>query len=220
MVWIGAGLAILLAATMAAFTATVLRRLPLPEGEPEARPYAELISPKLLATVLCCCLAALGLSFWLAAPATWPVWGALGTLGVLLAVIDAHTGFLPLRLTWALAALVLAAAAVTAWLKADAVVVVVAVLCGLGAWILFLLFWRIGGGIGFGDVRLVAIIAGAAGANSLNLAVWSLLLGGVAGVVWGVVARLARGSDGAFPYGPSLLIGPYAALAVQLLLTS
>ncbi len=218
MVWLGAVLAVSLALGMAAVTAAILRRLPLPEGEPDARPYAALISRRLLLIVLVCCLAALGLSFQLADPATWPVWGALGTLGVLLAVIDAHTGFLPRRLTWVLGVLALLAVAATAWLRADPVVAVVALLCGLGAWIIFLLCWRIGGGIGFGDVRLAASIAGATGANSLDLAVWSLLLGGATGVVWGLVTRIRRGPDTAFPYGPSLLIGPYAALVARMLL--
>lgn len=220
MVWIGAALAAVLALAMTAFTATILRRLPPPKGEPGARPYSELISRRLLLTVLAGCLAALGLAFQLAPVPTWPVWGALGTLGVLLAVVDSHTGFLPLRLTWALAVLVALGAAVTAWWASDAVVVMVAALCALGAWMLFLLFWRIGGGIGFGDVRLAPIIAGAAGTVSLDLATWSLLLGGVVGVIWGLVLRIRRGEDGPFPYGPSLLAGPFAALVLRLFLGS
>lgn len=44
---------------------------------------------------------------------------------------------------------------------------------------------------------------------------WSLLLGGVAGVGWGLIVRLRRGADGPFPYGPSLVMGPFLALIVQ-----
>lgn len=218
MVWLGAGLAVLLAVTTAAFTAAILRSLPTPQGEPDALPYSALISPGLLVTVLVCCLAALALPVFFASPATWPVWAVLGTVGVLLAVIDAHTGFLPLRLTWAFGVLAALAVGATAWLRNDPVVLLVALLCGAGAWILFLLFWRIGGGLGFGDVRLVAIIAGAAGADSVELATWSLVMGGLAGVVWGTVTRIRRGADEPFPYGPSLVIGPFAALAVRVLL--
>ena len=59
------------------------------------------------------------------------------------------------------------------------------------------------------------MLGAAAGATSVELAVWSLLLGGVAGVGWGLIVRLRRGADGPFPYGPSLVMGPFLALIVQ-----
>lgn len=220
MPWIGVALALVGALTTAACTAAILRRLPLPADEPEARPYAELVSPRLFGIVLCCCLAALLTAFLLTGWQTWPAWGALGTLGVLLAVVDAHTGLLPLRLTWGFGGLVATSVAAVAVLTSDPTVVWVAVLCGAGVGLLFWLLWRIGGGLGFGDVRLAALIAVATGASSLQLAVWSVLLGGLAGVVWGLVVRLRRHGDGAFPYGPSLVLGPYLALLTQWGLTA
>ena len=66
------------ALAMAACTAAILRRLPLPVDEPEARPYAELISPRLFVTVLISSLAALLTSVLLAEPARWPVWVVVG----------------------------------------------------------------------------------------------------------------------------------------------
>lgn len=215
MPWIGVALAVLGALATAACTAAILRRLPLPPDEPLARPYAELVSRRLLGTVLGCCLAALLGSVLLTPWPAWPVWFALGTLGVLLAVVDAHTGLLPLRLTWAFAALVAAGVAGVAVLRSDPTVIWVAGLCGAAVGVLFWLLWRIGGGLGFGDVRLATLIAVAAGADSLQLAVWSLLLGGLAGVFWGLALRIRRREDGAFPYGPSLVLGPYLALLAQ-----
>jgi len=217
MAWIAVVVAVVLSLGIAACTATILRRLPLPPDEPDARPYADLISPRLVGTVLAASLAALLLSLLLTPWQTWPVWAVLGTVGVLLAIIDARTGLLPLRLTWAFGGLALVAAAVSAWLRGNPAVVLVAVLCGAGAGLLFWLLWRIGGGLGFGDVRLAAALGVATGAIGLEQAVWSFLLGGLAGVVWGLVARARRG-PGAFPYGPSLLLGPYLALVCQLLL--
>lgn len=214
MAWIGVGIALVAALAVAACAAAILRHLPLPVDEPEARPYAELISPRLFVTVLVSSFVALLLSLLLSEPTHWPVWVVLGTVGVLLAVVDAHTGFLPRRLTWWFGGLVLAACIAVAALAANPRVVLIAVLCGAGAGLLFGLLWRIGGGLGFGDVRLVTVLGTAAGATSVELAVWSLLLGGVAGVVWGTVTRLRRGSDGPFPYGPSLVMGPYLALLV------
>ncbi|MGC3953992.1 MAG: prepilin peptidase [Propionicimonas sp.] len=215
MAWIGIGVALLAALAIAACTAAILRRLPLPVDEPDARPYAELISPRLFLTVLISSLAALLLSLQLSAPAHWPVWVVVGTVGVLLAVVDAHTGFLPRLLTWWFGGLVLVATVVTAILAGNPLIALIALLCGAGAGLMFRLLWQIGGGMGFGDVRLAAVVGLAAGATSVDLAVWSLLLGGVAGVVWGVVTRLRRGADGPFPYGPALIMGPYLALVVS-----
>ncbi|MCW5952218.1 MAG: hypothetical protein KIT69_08175 [Propionibacteriaceae bacterium] len=219
MAWIGVGIALVAALAIAACTAAILRRLPMPVDEPDARPYAELISPRLFVTMLVSSFAALLLSLLLSDPTRWPVWVVMGTLGVLLAVVDAHTGFLPRLLTWWFGGLVLAATIAVAVLAGNPLVVLIAVLCGAGSGLLFRLLWQIGGGLGFGDVRLVTVLGTAAGATSVELAVWSLLLGGVAGVVWGVAARLRRGSDGPFPYGPSLVLGPYLALLVGLGLT-
>ncbi len=215
MAWLGVAIAIVAALAIAACTAAILRRLPPPRDEPDAAPYADLISPRLFVTVLVSALAALLLSLLLSEPSHWPVWVAVGTIGVLLAVVDAHTGLLPLRLTWWFGGLVLAATIAVAALQGNPRVVLVAVLCGAGAGLLFRLLWQIGGGLGFGDVRLVTVLGVAAGATSVELAVWSLLLGGVAGVVWGVVTRLRRGADGPFPYGPALVMGPYLALLVN-----
>lgn len=215
MAWIGVGIALVAALAMAACTAAILRRLLLPVDEPEARPYAELISPRLFVTVLISSLAALLTSLLLAEPARWPVWVVVGTVGVLLAVVDARTGFLPKKLTWWFGGLVLAATIAVAALAGNPLIVLIALLCGAGAGLIFRLLWQIGGGLGFGDVRLVTVLGMAAGATSVELAVWSLLLGGLAGVVWGLVVRLRRGKDGPFPYGPSLVMGPFLALIVQ-----
>lgn len=215
MAWIGLGIAVLAALAIAACTAAILRRLPLPADEPEAHPYADLISPRLFFTVLIGSLLALLLSLQLSQPAHWPVWAVVGTVGVLLAVVDAHTGFLPLLLTRWFGLLVLLAVVAAAALAGNPLIVLISLLCGAGAGLLFRLLWQVGGGMGFGDVRLAAVLGAAAGATSVELAAWSLLLGGVAGVVWGFAARWRRGADGPFPYGPSLTIGPYLALLVD-----
>lgn len=215
---IGVGLGLLAALAMASLSAAILRRLPPPVGEPDAPPYSRLASRRFFAIVCACCSAALVTSGLLAPWPTWPVWFAVGTVGVLLAVVDAHTGFLPLRLTWGFAAAVAVGVAGVAVLRGDATVIGVAALCGAGAFGLFWLLWGIGQGLGFGDVRLAALLGLATGAASLELAVWSLLMGGFAGVAWGLVTRWRRGADGPFPYGPALVLGPYLALGVTAVL--
>lgn len=222
MSWISAILAASLAGLTVAVSGTVLRRLPLPPDEPTVAPYADLISRPFRWRVGLWSLLALGTSFALTPPSLWPAWAALGTGGILLVVIDAHTRLLPLRLTQAVALGAAAGVGVAACLSDAGQTTAIALNAtgaALGAGLLFFLFWRFGQGIGFGDVRLVTIIGAVAGATSLQTAIWGLLLGTLAGVGWGVTARVIRGHDGPFPYGPSLMSGPYLALLAQAALT-
>jgi leader peptidase (prepilin peptidase) / N-methyltransferase len=141
----------------------------------------------------------------------------LAILGVLLAAIDARTGWLPLKLTR------------TAWV-AMSVATLLAVLLGGGFWVtaravagaaiaggLYLLVWLLSqGGFGFGDVRFAPLLGAAAAADSWMLLWWTLLLGTVAGGLVGVL-RLAQGRREAFPYAPSMLVGAYAACLVTMI---
>lgn len=74
-----------------------------------------------------------------------------------------------------------------------------------------LLSWITHGGIGFGDVKLAAMIGAATGAISL-IGVWSALLAGsLASLIWATGAR----RSGPIPFGPSLLVGAWIALLVS-----
>lgn len=217
MPWSTLATALILAATLALVTPAILRRLPLPPDEPDAQPYHALGTRRFRCVVGVCAAAALALALSLADPRLWLAWLALGTGGVLLAVIDAHTGLLPLRLTratWLLAAggVLMASLGGGDWLP-----VVGAVIGGSAAGGFFYLLWRLGRGLGFGDVRLVGLIGTVTGATSMSLTAWSLLLGGLIGVAWGVAARVHRGADGPFPYAPALVSGPFLALALSAL---
>ena len=68
------------------------------------------------------------------------------------------------------------------------------------------------GGFGFGDVRFAPLVGAPAAAHSWSLLLWALLLGSVAGAVWGLV-RMLRGRRGPYPYAPWLLAGGYLACA-------
>lgn len=199
----------------------ILRRLPLPPDEPGLAPYADLISGRFAGQVGLWCLLALGISFALTPPTAWLAWAALGTGGIVLVVIDAHTRLLPLRLTQAVgivAAMGVGIAALQGGSSDGPRIALSAAGMALGAGGLFFLFWRLGQGIGFGDVRLAAIIGAVTGATSVQTATWALLLGSLVGVFWGVTARVVRGREGPFPYGPSLMSGPYLALLAQFFL--
>jgi leader peptidase (prepilin peptidase) / N-methyltransferase len=82
---------------------------------------------------------------------------------------------------------------------------------------LYLLVWLLShGGFGFGDVRFAPLLGAAAAADSWALLWWTMLLGTVAGGLVGLL-RLAQGRRNAFPYAPSMLVGPYAACLVTML---
>ncbi len=213
MIWLPA-LPTLLAACLALVTPALLRALPAPVDEPGADPYRRLATPA-TAIVVFVTVALAGTLVVVVIPTAAPVWLGLVGPGVLAAVVDARTGYLPKRLAqaaWLLTATGLLAA--SGWLGVDALVR--AVLGALAAGALFWAFWRFGGGFGFGDVRLAPVIGAASAVVGWPLLAGALILGGLLGVGWGVAWR-ASGRGRAFPYGPALVAGPFLAIAASVL---
>jgi leader peptidase (prepilin peptidase)/N-methyltransferase len=191
----------------------VLRALPEPAGAQGKTPYATLATPGTRIAVGLSVFTALVVSV-LAVP--WPGFlplVPLGTLGVLSAVVDARTTYLPRRLTWIGTASMAGFALVAAILARDPWVIAGAVAGSLGMGALFWLLWRFSGGFGFGDVRLAFLVGGSVGCLGASAVLSSALLGSLIGVIWGVAARVsdrrARRPAGPFAYGPSLVVGPY-----------
>ncbi|MFZ0530818.1 MAG: prepilin peptidase [Propionicimonas sp.] len=210
--------AILLAVALAALTAglagPLLRWCPTPADADAA--FSSLLSPRLRWALFATATGAGLVVFWLVAPAYWPAWAPLVSLGSLLALIDLRTTFLPLRLTYLGTALALAGSGATAWWLGSWLPVLTAAAGGAMAAGFFWVLWRVSRGqLGFGDVRLAGFIGVTCGASGLA-GVWqALLLGTIAGALWGLVVRWRRGADGAFPYGPALLLGPLLALLLN-----
>lgn len=200
----------LLAACLALATPALVRALPAPVDEPDADPYRALASPA-VAWVVFGAAAGTGTLVVVLTPATAPAWLGLVGPGVLAAVIDARTGYLPKRLAQA-AWLLTGGGLLTAagWLGVEALAR--AGLGALAAGALFWAFWRFGGGFGFGDVRMAPVIGATSAVVGWPLLAGALLLGGLLGVGWGVAWR-ASGRGRAFPYGPALVAGPFLALA-------
>jgi leader peptidase (prepilin peptidase) / N-methyltransferase len=210
-------IAVIIAVASALLVRPLLRRLP--ESIPgDGRPiYRNLGTTRFL--LVCGTLAGTAAAVsWLSLPTyAQPMWSVLAILGVLLAAIDARTGWLPLQLTH------------TAWL-AMAVAALLAASLGGGVWVtvraiagaaiaggLYLLVWLLSyGGFGFGDVRFAPLLGAAAAAGSWTLLWWTLLLGTVAGGLVGVL-RLTKRRREAFPYAPSMLVGAYAACLITML---
>lgn len=148
----------------------------------------------------------------------WPllVWWAYLAGGACLVWIDLRTTWLPRRLN-TLVAMGMGLGAVVAavgdpWLPAWS-------LAGAAvAYLVFLGVWRLTGAMGFGDVRLAALV-GAVGASG-GVQSWGagLLCGTALGALWGVGHALLvrrRGGDSHFAYGPALWLGPVLASALS-----
>jgi leader peptidase (prepilin peptidase) / N-methyltransferase len=195
----------------------VLRRLPEPAAGAGKPIYRDLGSAGFL--IACGVLAGAAATVsWLSLPRyIQPLWAVLAILGVLLAAIDARTGWLPLRLT-RIAWLAMAVASLLAALLIKDVWVAVRSITGAAiAGGLYLLVWLISrGGFGFGDVRFAPLLGAAAAADSWPLLWLTLLLGTVVGGLVGLL-RLAQSRREAFPYAPSMLVGAYAACVVTML---
>jgi leader peptidase (prepilin peptidase)/N-methyltransferase len=206
--------AILAGLATAAATRPVLRTLPEPAAASQKLPYQALATTRFvfIAGLLAAFTAVLS---WYAVPAaTMPAWLVIGTCGVLLAMIDARTTWLPLRLTQA-SWVLMAAAVGLGWLLGSGWQLVARAVGGAAvAGALYFVVWLLTrGGFGFGDVRFAPLIGAATAACSWRLLIWALALGTLAGGVIGLV-RLLAGRPGAFPYAPSMLAGAYLALAV------
>ena len=204
MIWsLAAALAVALAAAL--LTAPVLRALPRGEGAPD---YAALATPRFAAAVGVVTLAA-GLLVAVCADHRL-LWLPLVAVGVLQAGIDARTTWLPLRLSQMLCVGTAAALAILALTDPSAALrgLAGAGLAGAGFW----LIWRLGG-IGFGDVRLAPVLGAVTTAESWPQLLAALLLGTCIGAAHAALRLLGR-RRGAFPYGPSLVLGTFSALLV------
>lgn len=211
MVW---ALVVLAAASAVVHLLLVVPRLPppAPDGDEPLPDYPGLASvPGALAVggaaVVC------GLLVLPAVPATHAVmWlGHLGA-GAALAWVDLRTTWLPRRLHQICLAQVLGGLAVVA--VADWRVAVAGAVGGVAAFGLFHLVWALGGGFGYGDVRLagtIGVLAGTQGATQWFTAVLAATL---VGALWAVIHALARRGQATapFPYGPSLWLGPVVAV--------
>jgi leader peptidase (prepilin peptidase) / N-methyltransferase len=200
---------------MVASTGPVLRRLPEPAPAPGKLPYRDLTTTRfILATCLIAALLA-AVSCYVVPTGALPAWMVLGTSCLLLAMIDARTTWLPLRLIQA-SWLLMAGAVGLGWPLGGGLQLVTRAVVGAAvAGALYLLVWLVTrGGFGFGDVRFAPLIGAASAACSWSLLVWALALGTLVGGVNGLIRLLAR-RPGAFPYAPSMLAGAYLAVVVD-----
>lgn len=204
------------AALLTLATPTILRALSEPADDPDKRPYASLATVRFTLGVGACCLVAGGIVSWRLPLSLWPAWGAMASLGTLLGAIDARTTYLPRVLCWWGWALTALGVAVSAWWMGTPTPLVTAAVCSLAAGGFFAAVWWVGGGkLGFGDVRLAFMIGGVTGAVSWQLTMWAVFAGTLTALVWGIAVALWKRRDGAFAYGPGLIVGTFVAVALN-----
>jgi leader peptidase (prepilin peptidase)/N-methyltransferase len=176
-------------------------------------PLVELASPLLFLAFVW----AFGLDDWRLLPALWLI-----PVGLAIGVIDLRTLIVPTRIVWpAFAVSVVLCVGVAlaegepAWLLTALVGLVT--LAGP----LFLIWFVVPTGMGFGDVRLVVLLGWTvgfvAGARPVAGAVLSLLcltLAALAGLVIGIVALGARGRKAKVPFGPALILAAWFCVAM------
>ncbi len=129
-----------------------------------------------------------------------------------IAVVDLRIWLIPYWMPWVGAAIGLVLiSAVSIGIGAPGQIMV-AVLGGVGTFILFfLLFIAAPGKLGFSDVRLALLLGLFLAWMNPILPVYGLLFGAVLGLVMGGAALVARGSS-RFPFGPALSLGALMAL--------
>jgi leader peptidase (prepilin peptidase)/N-methyltransferase len=179
---------------------------------PAFHPMVELLCPALF-------LAAVYLVGWdwRLLPVLWLI-----PVGVAISVIDLRTLIVPTRLVWpAVAVAVVLAAVVTVldgqwqWLLTSAA----GVLALAGP--LFLIWFIVPKGMGFGDVRLAVLLgwtvgfyAGSDWMGGILLSIICLALASFIGLVIGLVALGARGRKAKVPFGPALVISAFFCIAL------
>jgi leader peptidase (prepilin peptidase)/N-methyltransferase len=157
----------------------------------------------------------LGLS-WSLLPALWLI-----PVGVAVAVIDLRTLIVPTRIVWPAFFVSVLLCVVAAGLEGEwdwllSAIVGMAVL----ALPLFLIWFAVPHGMGFGDVRLATLLGFNVGFYALGSFLGAVFLsvlcmGGsaVLGVLMGVIALGARGRGAKVPFGPALVAGAFLCIA-------
>lgn len=154
----------------------------------------------------------------------WRILPLLGLIpaGVAVSVIDIRTLIVPTRIIWPAFGLVVVLSIISAALAGELAWLLTA-LVGLVslAGPLFVLWFAMPRGMGFGDVRLAVLLGWTVGfyggvepIAGVILAVLVLFGASVLGIIVGVVALGARGRKAKVPWGPSLFVAALLAIAL------
>ncbi|CAN5320977.1 MAG: prepilin peptidase [Nocardioides sp.] len=143
----------------------------------------------------------------------------LAPVGTALAIIDARTRLLPTRLIWPTTVAFVGYAAAADLVRGDPGHLVQAVVLGLVAYLFYFVLWFIyPAGMGFGDVRLSALLGVSLGWLGPNPWFLGLMGGFFLSAAYSLVlmARLGRGAlKEHVPFGPFMLAGAAVSVLVS-----
>lgn len=210
MVWGAAGVVALVAAVVMGFA---VPRVRVPDDE--APDFATLVNPWSVSGVAVAAFLAAQV-LWILPPEMWWLWVPYLGIGSPLVYVDLRTTFLPSQLHYVgLASMAVGGVGLAVADRGAALGAVVGAVAAFG---LLYLTWYLSPGLGFGDVRLAALIGAVAGQAGVSSWTMSLLAGTALGAVHGVLhalwARRRAGRPKHFPYGPALWLGPIVATTI------
>jgi leader peptidase (prepilin peptidase)/N-methyltransferase len=141
------------------------------------------------------------------------VWWLALVPGVAAAAVDLHEHRIPNRILIIMIAAMAAVMLVEAIATGSWWILGRATLAGAGGFALFYLFAMLTG-LGYGDVKLVGLLSAAAGYQSVQAIVSTLMLGWLLAGLLGLMLLGVRRRDDPLPLGPSLLAGAGLGLAL------
>lgn len=154
----------------------------------------------------------------------WRLLPVLGLIpaGLAVSVIDLRTMIVPTRIVWPAFGLIVVLSLIVGTLESQPAWLVTASV-GLVtlAGPLFLLWFLLPSGMGFGDVRLAVLLGwtvgfygGAEPLAGVILAVFVLFAASILGIIVGITALGARGRKAKVPWGPSLVAAALLGIAL------
>lgn len=149
---------------------------------------------------------------WTLLPVLWLI-----PVGLAVTVIDLRTLIVPTRIIWPALAISVVLSVIAAGVEGDWRLLLSALVGFLAlAGPLFLLWFFMPGGMGFGDVRLATLLGWTVGfyavgnaAHGVFLGVLTLGIAAIIGITYGVIALGARGRKAKVPFGPALICATY-----------
>lgn len=213
--------AVLVAGLLAALSPRLLARLPEPQAEPdpdmpEKIEYAILAATPRLGLWLALPAAALAAvaALTISEPRLLPVWVPIAAATPVLAWVDWKVHLLPYLIVAPLYVVTWVLVALCAWWMDEPKVLLWAL---VGNVVVFGFYFLLGvfGPMGYGDVRLSAVVGVALGPLGYVPAFYGVFFGMVIGAVAGLVLVRGRlGTNTPIAFGPYLLLGAFAALWV------
>lgn len=209
------------AGLLGAVSPQLLARLPEPEGEPEPDmptkiPYVQLAAARGLWWKLALAAAVLGAiaAATISEPRLLPVWIPIAAATPVLAYVDYRVHLLPYLIVAPLYVVSWLLIGVSALLMGDWHVLLHALFGNLAVFGFYFLLALIGP-MGYGDVRLSAVVGVALGPLGVVATFYGVFFGMVLGAVIGLILVRGRlGSKTPIAFGPYLLLGAFAALWV------